>query len=159
MVSSASYHFVPCPLGLTGWVKGRHECSSSQHSEMYSLVGLEKITLLSKSSRSPDVRRGRNLSLGCDFFPHHNSPGGQGRPGLGRAGHCSFGSLPYWAEHLTMWLSTLWTWFKGRLPKGKNSNWKLSPWLTARPKWPQHSRVVGVGFSHFWAAWRRPVPC
>lgn len=65
MSSNASSHLVPGPLRPKGWVKGGHRCSSIQCSEGYSPLGLEKMTLRSKGSRSPDGRKGRKLGSSC----------------------------------------------------------------------------------------------
>lgn len=136
--SLCSQLLLPCsvqsPLAY-GWVKGGHWCSSFQWRDTYSLFGLEKSLSLPRGARSPEVSRGRKLDA---LAWAQRGPGPPGllvmilperRAVLGKSGHCSFGSWPYWAVHrpsghLPLGLGT---WFKGRLPKGRKPKWKHLP--------------------------------
>lgn len=107
--SSISCHLVPGPFWPTGWIKEGHGYWSIRHSEMNPLLGLEKLLAFLKGARSPEASTGGSweaLGLaGCTGTTH--SSWGEGS--LCGAGHCSFGSLPYWAVLLAIWLSAPWT--------------------------------------------------
>lgn len=158
-----SFHLVSGPSGLR---MGKGKALMSIHSMKWHILSLRagKISQLSTCARNPEVSKGRKL--GSWEAPAWAPPGlgppcllvtPERRAVLGEAGMAPLapgltGQDIWPSGHLPL---GLWTWFKGRLPKGRKPKWKhLHAWQRA-PNSP--STVVGwVISSHIsWAAWHR----
>lgn len=128
--SSTSFHLVPSPVWPTDG-SGRALMFFPPVSALTCTpLGLEKSFGFpwvqepwgEKREKAAKLPMWGQPGLGPSFSPQFSWREGQSLAGLGTV---CFGCWPSWAVHLTIWplFLGLQTWFKGRLPKGRKTNY------------------------------------